>query len=646
MSETSGESSSSKVSTGRLRHIDGLRALAVLPVIFFHADVPFFTGGYIGVDVFFVISGFLITSLIYRDIEESSFSFASFFERRARRILPALFATIMVSSIVAWFLLLPGDMKNYSESVVATTFSLSNILFYLESGYFDTASELKPLLHTWSLAVEEQFYLLWPLLLIGLMRVSWKFTRVAVTSLVILSLVASEFMLDSDPAAAYFLLPFRAWELLLGAALYLFTFKRSTRKSSPPAQEVATLVGIAMIIGSSIYFDSNTPFPGYAALVPTLGTLLVIRHGSGGIFTKTILESKVLVRAGILSYSAYLVHQPVLAFLRIEQGSKDLGPASIGTSLVLTFVLATLLHNLVEQPFRDRSAFPKRKFMSSLTIFALASAALGSFGFASNGFQDRFEKNLRGDVGHLAFHQYLDDRFFDCTPESLARSALTWNSFLRCKQSGLGTPDVVLLGDSHAEHLFFGVANGLPSRNVAFYTQAGPPFMTNPAYEEIRAALRQLAPNSLVMVTMQYLGSPESQGAPLEENLMMLLDELTNSALHVVMVGDVPVFRQFPELCLYSSHPGDIDSSCQLSRREAESQEQLYKPIIERVISNYTDVSYLSLLNSLCDESFCYMANDESVLFRDPGHLNLIGSQEVGAYLALEVAELVGFDSK
>lgn len=253
------------------REIDGLRALAVLPVILFHADFETFSGGFVGVDVFFVISGYLITTIVLAELEQGSFSIANFYERRARRILPALFLVMLVCIPFAWIRLLPSDMKDFSQSLIAVSVFSSNILFWLESGYFDTAAELKPLLHTWSLSVEEQYYALFPLFLILLWKLGRSWIVVLLSLLFATSLAVAEWAAYAKPAAAFYLLPARGWELLVGAfaAFYLSHAKREHFCRS--IRELGGWLGVALILYAVFAYSKTTPFPGLYALVPTLG---------------------------------------------------------------------------------------------------------------------------------------------------------------------------------------------------------------------------------------------------------------------------------------------------------------------------------------------------------------------------------------
>jgi peptidoglycan/LPS O-acetylase OafA/YrhL len=256
--------------------IDGLRAFAIIPVVLYHAGITMFSGGFVGVDVFFVISGYLITTIILNDIEKGKFSIASFYFRRIKRIFPALYFFFIVTSIACWFLYMPADLKAYGKSLFGSVFFISNIVFWRESGYFDTASELKPLLHTWSLSVEEQFYIFFPVLMIILAKYFRKKYVPAVLTIFILSFLISIYATPRMPSASFFLLPTRAWELMIGCLLALGVFPKT---NNIRLLNLASFIGLFMLLLSIFVYEHGTPFPGYQALLPCVGTALIIYTG-------------------------------------------------------------------------------------------------------------------------------------------------------------------------------------------------------------------------------------------------------------------------------------------------------------------------------------------------------------------------------
>ena len=296
------------------REIDGLRALAVLPVILFHAGFKYFSGGFVGVDIFFVISGYLITSIILAEQEAGTFSIIRFYERRARRILPALFLVMLACLPFAWLWLLPHDMQNFSQSLIGVSAFISNILFWLTSGYFETAAELKPLLHTWSLAVEEQYYLFFPVFLVLTWHIGKRWILFFLSIVFLISLLAAQWGSALKPDATFYLLPTRGWELLIGAFIAFYFTKKDRTILSKNLNEAGGLLGLALIIYAIFKFDNQLPFPSFYALVPTIGAGLIILCATQITFVGKLLGNKLLVGIGLISYSAYLWHQPLLAF--------------------------------------------------------------------------------------------------------------------------------------------------------------------------------------------------------------------------------------------------------------------------------------------------------------------------------------------
>ncbi len=352
--------------------VDGLRAIAVVPVLLFHAGVGAFHGGYVGVDVFFVLSGYLITSIIRSELQAGAFTLAGFYERRARRILPALFVVVAASIWPAWLLMAPHQLKDFSQSLVAVAAFASNVLFWLESGYFEASAELKPLLHTWSLAVEEQYYLLFPLLLLALRRLGGKPTAVVLALIAIASLALAQWSSSRHPGANFYLLHTRAWELLAGALVAL----KPGVPGEPPARgaDAWGWLGLALVLGAVFAFDHTTPFPSLWTIVPVLGSVLLVRFARSDAGVGRLLASRPLVGLGLISYSLYLWHQPLLAFLRIRRGESELDALAITAFLLLSLALAAASYRWVERPFRSRSRF------SRSTIFALSLVGIAGFG--------------------------------------------------------------------------------------------------------------------------------------------------------------------------------------------------------------------------------------------------------------------------
>ncbi|PPS62624.1 acyltransferase family protein [Pseudomonas sp. BRM28] len=433
------------------REIDGLRALAVIPVILFHAGIPGFSGGFIGVDVFFVISGFLITSILISENEQKKFSVLNFYERRARRILPALFLVMMVSVAIAWFTTTPKDMKDFSLSLASVPLFSSNFLFWSLSGYFDTSSELKPMLHTWSLAVEEQYYIIFPIVLLSM----WRFGRGAIVALLICigisSFSYSQFWLKDSPDAIFYLLHARCWELIVGALVAFYCYYQRHNISSGVFGQLLGMIGLVMVGLSVFRFDEKTPFPGAYALIPVIGSVLIIVFADSKTLVGRILSLKPVVFVGLISYSAYLWHQPLFAFARLGETEK-LGIDKVAFLIGLTLALAYISWRYVEAPFRSKDKISRRKIFAYSAAGSVAFLAIGLTGYHTNGFENRLTDEQaillsfeRQDMGK---YSRLKKCFLDQgqDPESFSKE---------CYGSAHG--GIVIWGDSHAAALSYGL---------------------------------------------------------------------------------------------------------------------------------------------------------------------------------------------
>lgn len=432
--------------------IDGLRAVAVVPVVLFHAGFSTFSGGYVGVDVFYVISGYLITSIICEEIERDRFTIVGFYERRIRRIFPALFAVVIAASILATILFLPGDFKDFGQSALSTVFFASNILFWLKSGYFDGSSWIKPLLHTWSLAVEEQFYIFYPLYLVAIQRFfNRKFIPWTIAVLVV-SLCLSVYALPRWPSATFYLAPARAWELSIGSLLALRAF--------PPIpndrwRDALSLLGLAAIAWAVFTFSAATPFPGLHALFPCIGAGLIIYAGqSHSSLVGRVLSVRALVFTGLISYSLYLWHWPLLVFAKYYL-LRDLTLAETLGVLAASLALSIACWRFIERPFRGRSGVLKHGplFAAAAGVMGLV-AAFGLVAHRTGGLPAR----LPAEVVKLEStgkdrNTYRDRCLY------LNRAEIDAGRLCDVKiGASEAAPSFIVWGDSHADALMAGVA--------------------------------------------------------------------------------------------------------------------------------------------------------------------------------------------
>lgn len=435
--------------------VDGLRAIAVVSVILYHAGFGLASGGFIGVDIFFVISGYLITGIVHRELAAGEFSLLRFYERRARRILPALFAMLAATLLAGWFLLSPGQLKGLSQSAVSVVAFLSNHYFLLKTGYFSPAAAELPLLHMWTLSVEEQFYVVLPIFLMLLMRHRPRWTIPAMTLALLLSLALCLRWEGRNPELNFFFAGSRAWELLAGGLLAVATARGAAPGRAPRAlREALSAAGLAALLWVIAAYGDATPFPGRYALLPIAATVLVIAFAAPDTFAGRLLSLRPMVAMGLISYSAYLWHQPVLAYLTVWRGAKPTG-ALLWWALALILVASWASWRFVEQPFRDR----RRVGRAAVAGFALVgTAAFGALGLA----------------GHLAGG--VPARF-SAAQLALAATAAPSPMRDRCHTEGVdflppakacvyfeGPAHWAVLGDSHTVELGYALAERLRQR--------------------------------------------------------------------------------------------------------------------------------------------------------------------------------------
>ncbi|MEO8196548.1 MAG: acyltransferase family protein [Thermoanaerobaculia bacterium] len=434
--------------------VDGLRAVAVLIVLFFHAGIPGFRGGFVGVDVFFVISGYLITRLILGELDGDRFTFSRFYGRRARRLFPAMFATLAATFVASLFILSPLHLEELSLSLVHTLFSLSNVLFWSLSGYFDIGSELKPLLHTWSLGVEEQFYLVWPISVFLAFRFRRRRGVLALVGIVgLASLVAAEIAAGRAPDAAFFLTPFRMCELALGGLCLWLERSPAIRTWR---RDLLTLLGLALIAYATHAFGPGHRFPGLAAMVPCGGAGLVLVAGRGRV-AGALLANRLAVGIGLISYSLYLVHWPLFVLVRYGRTSEST-PGEKATLIAAAIALATAMYFFVEQPFRRKRAGGKRL---SDPAFGLACAGLAGAlilpavsAMAARGWPGRVPTELRAAAAGL---EGMKNHHFDAA-----------NAQDRVPFPAPGRRNAVIVGDSHGADLLTALMHAGSQVNYRF----------------------------------------------------------------------------------------------------------------------------------------------------------------------------------
>ncbi len=616
--------------------IDGLRALAVLPVVFFHAGFSGFSGGYVGVDVFFVISGFLITSIILRQQSTGSFSLAHFFERRVRRILPPLFAMIILVLPFALLWMMPAQLKNFAGSLAAVAVFASNIFFWRTNGYFDVASEEKVLLHTWSLAVEEQFYLVFPLFALLVWRFSPRRLPAIIFLCLLISLGLAEWCAQNGRQTAnFFLAPTRAWELLAGALCafvpvqnsWLFTARASGRNA-------LALLGPALILAACFFYDSSTSFPGVYALVPVLGAVLVILCAAPDTLAGRVLSSKVLAGTGMVSYSFYLWHQPLFSLARIRDAASP-GPSTFGLLAVASFLLACLSWRFVEQPFRKSAFVSRRSLYLGCFVTAMAFGVLGVTLYNNSGYLhvlSNTQKNLV-KLSEDGKHNFRKDCFLDLDNKPL--------SLAPCLDKGAGASGhVVLWGDSHAAHLYTGLvaASDRYAHLTHFSASACPPIpeyqiASRPYCKDfnrlVLSRILETKPDMVILASAWW-----RHPWPRVEETIKTLRSMGVS--RIVLIGPAPEWRaSLPELLASYDRPFE-DLPVMMQTGGLERQQALSKKMQE--LASGLGIAYASPLDILCDPQGCLtrLGSDPSQLVEyDKEHFTDAGSRYVVSRLPL-----------
>jgi peptidoglycan/LPS O-acetylase OafA/YrhL len=630
--------------------VDGLRALAVLPVVFFHAHFPFFDGGFIGVDVFFVISGYLITSILVEEIAERRFSLANFYERRARRILPALFLVIASSALAAPLFLDPTQFEDFGKSVAAVMFFVSNIFFWLQSGYFGTASETSPLLHTWSLAVEEQFYVLFPLLLLLIWRYARHHLWLIFGLLTFLSLGLAEWGWRNAAVGNFYLLPSRGWELLIGGIVAL-AFRRDWFSVVP--RQLRSLVSIASLVALSatfVLFDENTPHPSLITLIPVLATAGIIATASPDNPVGRFLSLKPLVTIGLLSYSYYLWHQPIFAFIKLSAPERFLP----GLLFALTFVslgIAYCSWKYCEQPFRNRNRTSRKKIFQ---FSAAGTVALTTVGIASAVFNESIFARIYPK--RFANYQIVKEATENADDTTVNRDCHIWarkftedfrEQFRSCSEK-YGKA-VFITGGSHGRDLYNAVARNSNYPFIASisrgYCRAHPMLGRKPPYKcHYNDLLQFAAQNANRLSSIIYTQTPDKLFAtPFDkaqpedlsitsiDQVVDYLDRLMNtSGVPVYIVGMLPILNR-PPASLSLSEPIPEQLSALVSDKNIELTR--YVDSVFAKIAAERSIPYIPKINAMDLDLRRDLFVDQKITYSDSRHLSTHGQKVLGKRL-------------
>lgn len=632
--------------------IDGLRMIAVLAVIFYHAGFPGFGGGYVGVDIFFVISGFLITAIIAREIDAGKFTYREFYERRARRILPALFAVCAASAIAAWFLLSPGQMRHFGQSLVATMGFGANIYFYLTSGYFSPAIHTLPLIHMWSLAVEEQFYVVFPIVLVLVARFAPRTRLALVVAIFVVSLAASLAVQASHPLENFYLVPLRAWELMAGSLLALEEARVRTwvARHRAAADAVAWAGLAAMVLPVALYSD-QTVFPGLAAVPVVLGTAAFIGASTGGGRARALMALRPFVYIGLISYAAYLWHQPLFAFAQIWKGGALAMPVKIAL-IVATLALASLSLVIVERPFRRKDRVSRRAIAIVSVAGLLGFTALGAVLHLRDGFPSRFSSVQNRLAGTMTV-----------SPEREA--CHTWGTDYRkpaeaCRYGGADIRWAVL-GDSHGIELAHALSERLEKRGQGLvhltfsgcapayalaFDNPGCPAWTREAVGWL-ADQRGITDVLLVYRHPQYLNgdqtesypevprdfphlvppaTPDAARAAYWRSFEAELATLVAAGKRVWIVAPVPDLPAPVEQFIFT--PAGRGSPGPVSRAWYDRRAEPIRNRLELLANRYS-AHFIDPAATICDAAGCAWRRDGRSFYFDDNHLSVDGARAV-----------------
>nr|WP_255520390.1 acyltransferase family protein [Undibacterium sp. 14-3-2] len=693
--------------------IDGLRAIAVIAVVLYHAFPSRVSGGFVGVDIFFVISGYLISSIIFKGLASGKFSFLEFYSHRIKRIFPALILVLLTAFSLGWFVLLPDEFKQLGKHILAGAGFAQNIVLWKESGYFDNASELKPLIHLWSLALEEQFYLIFP----ALMWIVWRFGLNALTAILILAFFSFKQNIHDvqyEIVKAYFLPQTRFWEILAGSILaffQVFKFDGFLAKiryivfhpvifSNPPdldkrqytLNNFLSITGFILAILAIFCINKNKSFPGWWALAPVLSAFLIILSGPESWVSKNILSSKIMLFVGLISYPLYLWHWVLLSFAQIVESETPAVHIRI-SAIVIAIVLAWATYVFIEKPIRFGRKGLLKTFILSMMLVAVAGLGYAAYtGMVRKSINEKMERSLNsinepflswgGPPLRDGVHQEYQDA------ECLKRYP-NFGDDKACRLQKNAPPTVMLIGDSHANHLFPGLAehfkdeSGINILNLSVTGRGWGPALLNVGHtpgdlsylpqaikltNEAISAAENTSSVQLVIMAMfgqAYVPTYQSeeqqiflQGHPeikdekkiWEIGMRNTLTRLLDKGKKIIYVLDSPALDFSPRSCV-DSRPFHLmnhnyeRTPCAVKRTAFDDANREYRKVVINVLKDYPQVKIFDAGSYFCDGSLCWAKKNGEILYRDEHHLTLDGSRFVADRLAPLVSDLMTNDS-
>lgn len=624
--------------------IDGLRAIAILSVVGFHAFPQWIKSGFVGVDIFFVISGFLISSIIFGNLEKNSFSYYDFYARRIKRIFPALILVLATSFIFGWYLLLPDEYKQLGKHTAAGAGFISNFVLWNEAGYFDNTSDTKPLLHLWSLGIEEQFYIFWPLLL-GLV---WKYRLNFLTITLFIAVVsfsANIFTVASNPVADFYSPLSRFWELMIGGVLAYLTLHKPHH--FPKNTNWQSTIGLLLIAVAVMYINKDRAFPGWWALLPTLGAFLIISAQPTAWVNRYLLGNRVMVSIGLISYPLYLWHWPLLVFARIVNFGTP-SPQICSVIVAMSFALAGATYLFLEKPIRF--SFSVKRSIPSLVVALLFTIIAGLVSMGKNGIPSRFSEKLRSFAAfNTQYDSKVDARVDSCW---LSNKAEPSGYSTNCIDEPMADKHLVLLwGDSYAARFFPGlkIVDGGRNRLAQLTRNSCPPIINFRYSNCIKGNTFILGKISMLQPDVVILFGDWEHYPDLDwkyypdlsfQKLAITIQELNEIGVKkIIVIGPAPAWR--------NSLPSNLarqainDGTDFIPARTSSQLEPFSREIdlmLNTQLSAMTNVTYFSALDAMCDVSGCLTTVNgyaDGLTTWDYGHLTTAGA----TYLARKLVE-------
>ncbi|MFC3050993.1 acyltransferase family protein [Kordiimonas pumila] len=606
------------------REIDGLRSLAVIPVILCHAGLTTFSGGFIGVDVFFVISGYLITSIVISSLDAGTFSLLRFYERRARRILPSLIFMVMLVTLLAISVLTPSDLRDFFKSIIAVATFTSNIFFLKEVDYFAKAAELKPLLHTWSLSVEEQYYIMFPAFLLLFSKYGQKWVLGLTILAVIISITVSQIASQLYPFANFYLLPSRAWEILSGALVAFYMAHTQLVNAPSLKNQLFSILGLGLILFSIFVYDDQTPLPSFYTLVPILGTIFILVFATNNTYVYKILSTRLLVGTGIISYNLYLWHQPLISLLKYKYGNMQYYDLLVVLAILTTVIMAVITHYLVEKPFR----YARGKVVLKLAVTTISLLIIVPF---------------------IAIFQLNSSR------NAYAGEGVGWG-----ENQHISNAEVILYGDSHALQYFKALNNLTKTKLIAGGDCIALPGIINKSHGErenkrhkclskldyLTKELNKATPPKMLVIAYRWY---KKRIIDIKHNKDLGNSQTSEIARNAVVSALLELIRQVPKditILIIGNVPANITSNldmqygiercrsyanalCPVQYEEAHSEGIEVNQALQEGLKEIPNIYFIDPTVILCQDGTCYNEFEQHILYSDDSHLTEYSAEKV-----------------